>query len=192
MAILYPALLRIIHPIKLILIQTTTTSIRGYIPHSYFRSQELSHLRQSIRLLTSSPSLRTPPSTRARTPHTRSPTDDRGPVSLEDTQTDFSTLDILGSSPPPTTAVDACLSDGFHLGNGLKIGGGSGCLLVGGEAFEWRPWEGGSGQRRLVNGKGQWDVAREVWALLELVWPKPGGWGFISSPYYRSLMVDYP
>ena len=81
--------------------------------------------------------------------------------------------------PAPTTSIDACLSDGFHLDNGLKIGGGSGCLLVAGEAFSWRPWEAfGSGseerKRRMLNEKGQWDVQKEAWGVLDLVWPKPG------------------
>lgn len=82
-------------------------------------------------------------------------------------------MDVLGNTPPPTTAIDACLSDGFHLDNGVKIGGGSGCLLVGGEAFGWRPWEvaGGGG---MVNKKGQWDVGDGAWGVLEVVWPKPG------------------
>lgn len=106
-------------------------------------------------------------------------TTDRGPPSQEDTQTDFGSLDVLGNIPAPTTAIDACLSDGFHLDNGLKIGGGSGCLLVAGEAFSWRPWEAfGSGgderKRRMLNEKGQWDVQKEAWGVLDLVWPKPG------------------
>jgi len=110
---------------------------------------------------------------------TKPSTTDRGPPSKEDTQTDFGTLNVLGNLPAPTTSIDACLSDGFHLDNGLKIGGGSGCLLVGGEAFSWRPWEAfGSGgderKRRMLNEKGQWDVREEVWGVLDLVWPKPG------------------
>lgn len=63
----------------------------------------------------------------------------------------------------------------------MKLGGGTGVLLVGGEAFAWRPWEAGSGEgmaggggKRMVNGKGQWDVANEAWGVLGLVWPKPG------------------
>ncbi|KAL9117038.1 MAG: hypothetical protein Q9187_006427 [Circinaria calcarea] len=103
---------------------------------------------------------------------------DRGPPSKEDTQTDFGSMDVLGNTPPPTTAIDACLSDGFHLDNGLKIGGGSGCLLVAGEAFSWRPWEAGlrgsgTAKGRMINKKGQWDVEREAWGVLDLVWPKP-------------------
>ena len=101
-------------------------------------------------------------------------TADRGPKSTEDTVTDFGTMDVLSSTPAPTTAIDACLSDGFHFDNGLKISGGSGCLLVGGEAFSWRPWEVGGNKRGLLNAKGQWEVAREAWGLLDLVWPKPG------------------
>lgn len=103
----------------------------------------------------------------------------RGPASKEDTQTDFGALNVLGGSPPPTTAIDACLSDGFHLDNGLKITAGGGCLLVGGEAFSWRPWLAGkraeaSGKGQMINRKGHWDVQKEAWGLLELVWPKPG------------------
>lgn len=109
---------------------------------------------------------------------------DRGPPSKEDTQTDFGSMNVLGNTPPPTTAIDACLSDGFHLDNGLKIGGGSGCLLVAGEAFSWRPWEAGrresgSAKGRMVNRKGQWDVEREAWGVLDLVWPKPGMFYFL-------------
>ncbi|KAL8692869.1 MAG: hypothetical protein Q9218_002192 [Villophora microphyllina] len=104
---------------------------------------------------------------------------DRGPASQEDTQTDFSTMNVLGNTPPPTTAIDACLSDGFHLDNGLKIGGGCGCLLIGGESFAWRPWEAASASRpiktpsRMTNAKGQWEVDPIAWGVLDVVWPKP-------------------
>lgn len=121
---------------------------------------------------------------------------DRGPASKEDTQTDFGSLNVLGSTPAPSTSIDACLWDGFHLNSGVKIVGGSGVLLVAGEAFGWRPWEAGlvskageggevrgaSGAgagkygagKRLVNDKGQWEVEDDAWGLLGLVWPKPG------------------
>ncbi|MCJ1248857.1 hypothetical protein MMC30_006078 [Trapelia coarctata] len=101
---------------------------------------------------------------------------DRGPASKEDTQTDFGTLNVLGDTPPPTTSIDACLTDGFHLDNGLKIGRGSGCILLAGQAFSWRPWEsaGKAGRSRLLNTKGQWAVENEAWGVLDLVWPKPG------------------
>lgn len=115
---------------------------------------------------------------------------DRGPKSTEDTQTDFGALDVLGNTPAPTTGIDACTPDGFALNNGLKLSG-SGVLLVGGEAFRWRPWvwgrrkegtagegrvgnEGeGGGVSRLKNPKGQWEVQKEAWGVLDLVWPKP-------------------
>ncbi|KAG7006947.1 hypothetical protein G7Y79_00012g032830 [Physcia stellaris] len=110
----------------------------------------------------------------APTPSTLPKTTDRGPKSTEDTVTDFGTMDVLSATPPPTTTIDACLSDGFHFGNGLKISGGSGCLLVSGEAFSWRPWEGrADGKRSMLNKKGQWDVQGEAWGLLDLLWPKP-------------------
>ncbi len=115
--------------------------------------------------------LTTSPPWRSHPPQTTS----RGPPSTETTQTDFGTMDVLGNTPPPTTAIDACLSDGFHLDNGVKIGGGSGCLLVGGEAFGWRPWEAmGDGGGGMVNQKGQWDVGDGAWGVLEVVWPRPG------------------
>ncbi|KAL8789444.1 MAG: hypothetical protein Q9195_006810 [Heterodermia aff. obscurata] len=83
-------------------------------------------------------------------------------------------MDVFSGTPPPTTSIDVCLSDGFHFGNGLKITGGSGCLLVAGEAFNWRPWAGRTdGRRSMLNGKGQWDAQGSVWGLLDVVWPKP-------------------
>jgi hypothetical protein len=164
MSVRGPRLLRIVHPTQHI--RTAIIPCPNYSPlPSRLPSPPHS---QPIRFLTRTALLRTPPPP----PHPLS--NDRGPVSEEDTQTDFSTLDVLANSPPPATAVDACLPDGFHLSNGLKIGGGSGCLLVGGEAFEWRPWDVSRSPRPMINGKGQWDVAKEAWALLEVVWPKPG------------------
>lgn len=103
---------------------------------------------------------------------------DRGPKSEEDTQTDFSAMNVLGNTPSPTTAVDACMDDGFALDSGLRVIG-SGVLLVGGECFRWRPWvrEGTSGVQKmsgtLRNLKSQFDVDRQVWGVLDLVWPKP-------------------
>ncbi|KAL2350847.1 hypothetical protein BJ546DRAFT_856883 [Cryomyces antarcticus] len=107
---------------------------------------------------------------------------DRGPTSSEDTQTDFGALNVLGSTPAPTTAIDACTSDGFALDNGLRVSG-CGILLVAGEAFRWKPWSSGrlggspssstGGAGKLVNAKGQWEVDRAAWGILDLVWPKP-------------------
>ena len=122
-------------------------------------------------------------------------TTSRGPPSDETTQTDFNTMDVLGNTPPPTTAIDACLSDGFHLNNGVKIGGGSGCLLVGGEAFGWRPWEamvqGREGKTGMVNTKGQWDVGDGAWGVLEVVWPKPGNIFSSPSPFNQFFSMSY-
>ncbi|EMD64020.1 hypothetical protein GGP41_006482 [Bipolaris sorokiniana] len=119
----------------------------------------------------------------SRAPKTR----DRGPKSNEDTQTDFSALDLLRNTAAPATSIDACTGDGFALNNQMRISG-SGVLLVGGEAFRWRPWlyeqqkegivgEGGAGgdamTGRLLNAKRQWEVPEQAWGVLELVYPKP-------------------
>lgn len=106
------------------------------------------------------------------------PSRDRGPVSEESTQTDFSNLDVLGGTPVPSTAIDACLWDGFHLNNGVKITNGAGVLLVNGEVFSWKPWNAnraeGEENRRLANDKGLFEVGDESWGVLGMVWPKPG------------------
>lgn len=104
---------------------------------------------------------------------------DRGPRSSETTQTDFDSLNILNNIPVPSTSIDACAWDGFHLNSGVKITEGNGVLLVAGEAFTWAPWlakdsEGGKESYRLLNEKGQWEVEDESWGILGLVWPKPG------------------
>jgi len=92
---------------------------------------------------------------------------------------------VLGSVAVPTTAVDVSHADGFSLNSGVEIRGGAGALLVGGEAFAWRPWlvggggsagggGGGAGKGgRLLNEKGQWEVGEEAWAVLAAVWPRP-------------------
>ncbi|KAL6236584.1 hypothetical protein BDW75DRAFT_239096 [Aspergillus navahoensis] len=102
-------------------------------------------------------------------------THDRGPPSKEDTQTDFAALNVLGNIPTPTTAVDACLDAGFHLDNGVKITGGDGMMLVGGEAFTWRPWmsKKDGGKDSMINAKGQFEVDEQAWGILDLVWPRP-------------------
>jgi hypothetical protein len=84
-------------------------------------------------------------------------------------------MDVLGATPVPSTSIDACLPDGFHLNNGIKITNGAGVLLVGGEAFGWRPWvRGGKEVWKVTNGKGLFEVGDEAWGVLEAVWPKPG------------------
>ncbi|KAJ5131003.1 uncharacterized protein N7515_007042 [Penicillium bovifimosum] len=123
---------------------------------------------------------------------------DRGPESKEDTQTNFDALNVLGNIPAPTTAIDACLDSGFHLNNGVKVSNGDGLLLVGGEAFAWRPWKavGAENDRgakdAMLNAKGQFELDESVWGILNLVWPKPdmlilgvGGSMFPLSPETR-------
>lgn len=90
--------------------------------------------------------------------------------------TDFGRMDVLGNTPVPSTSVDVCMSDGFQLNSGIKILGGNGALLIGGEAFTWQPWGPG---KTLVNAKGQWEVDNGAFGLLSLVWPRPGRW-FLS------------
>ncbi|KAJ4364011.1 hypothetical protein N0V83_009466 [Neocucurbitaria cava] len=112
---------------------------------------------------------------------------DRGPRSDEDTQTDFSALDVLRNTAAPATSIDACTGDGFALNNQMRISG-CGIILIGGEAFRWRPWlredrvegtiaKGGTGDDamagRLLNAKKQWEVPEDAWGVLELVYPKP-------------------
>ncbi|KAI5291803.1 hypothetical protein KEM54_006714 [Ascosphaera aggregata] len=88
--------------------------------------------------------------------------------------TDFDELDVLSGVPPPSTAVNTCYEDGFLLDNGLRITGGDGCLLVDGEAFRWKPWEGfGGGRSAMLNGRKQFDVPEDVWGILRVIWPKP-------------------
>ncbi|KAG2164762.1 hypothetical protein JADG_004501 [Aureobasidium aubasidani] len=46
-------------------------------------------------------------------------TKDRGPESKEDTQTDFAAMNVLGNTPAPTTAIDACAHDDEGVGQNL-------------------------------------------------------------------------
>lgn len=132
----------------------------------------------------------------ARAPNPYAPTHrDRGPKSTEDTQTDFGAMDVLGNITAPATSVDACTTDGFHLDNGVKTDGGSGILLMGGEAFIWEPWRtlpppsssgddaaGGGQGPRLAEAKlsdlldirrGTLSLPKESLGLLEMLHPKP-------------------
>lgn len=174
-------LLRAIRAVEYI--QTSLPAGRQYQNNLSFHwsighhSRSLSHASHRIQAFTTTANRPTPSTPKSA---------DRGPASAEESQTDFGSLNVLGGVPPPATAIDACVSDGFHLNNGLKIIGGSGCLLVGGEAFWWRPWlarhrSGTSESGRMINGKGQWDVAKEAWGLLDLLWPKPGEDGQFSK-----------
>ncbi|TGO46976.1 hypothetical protein BOTNAR_0553g00040 [Botryotinia narcissicola] len=158
-----------------------------HAPYSFCQSR---HYSQSGPSKPSTPIK--PTSVRTSSPSSRShshppATHDRGPPSSETTQTDFSVLDVLGNTPMPSTSIDACLSDGFHLNSGVKVGGdgifkggkwrgGAGVLLVGGEAFGWKPWVGGAKEGEeleLVNKKGQFECGDEAWGILGCVWPRP-------------------
>lgn len=82
-------------------------------------------------------------------------------------------FNVLGNTPAPATSVDVCLRDGFALNSGATITGGSGVLLVDGEAFEWKPWE-ALGHKNLLNKKGQFDLPAEVLGVFDVLWPRPG------------------
>ncbi|KAI1337833.1 hypothetical protein F5Y15DRAFT_389329 [Xylariaceae sp. FL0016] len=120
---------------------------------------------------------RSPPNKRASFhtyPPTRRQREFRGREDQEMTATDLEKMDVLGNTPVPATSVDICMSDGFQLNSGIKIMDGAGALLVGGEAFAWRPWESRTdGKLQLLNAKGQWDVPPESLGLLSLLWPRP-------------------
>ncbi|KAL6850694.1 hypothetical protein ACO1O0_007819 [Amphichorda felina] len=87
-------------------------------------------------------------------------------------RTDFASLDVLGSAPVPSTSVDVCMYDGFGLNSGITIGDGDGALLVSGEAFSWRPWE-AVGEKKLLNKKGQLELPRKAFGVLDVLWPRP-------------------
>ena len=107
---------------------------------------------------------------------------------IESTGTDIAALDVLGDVPGPAAAVEVITASGFKLSNGIQIAD-AGVLLLGGEAFRWRPWlcsnengaeagsqvnEGKTVKKSLKNKRGQWEVDKSVWGALEMIWPKPG------------------
>ncbi|KAL9055040.1 MAG: hypothetical protein Q9162_003805 [Coniocarpon cinnabarinum] len=125
---------------------------------------------------------------------------DRGPASSEDTQTDFNALNVLGATNAPTTSIDECTDSSFLLDSGLKITDGDGVMLVGSEAFVWRPWmaaaddssatssfqekpsqitrgidldHSGNGTGGLVATPGVFKIPASAFGILALVWPKP-------------------
>jgi hypothetical protein len=102
--------------------------------------------------------------------------------------TDFAAMDVLGNTPVPSTAVDICQSDGFQLNSGAKILEGQGVILVGGEAFAWRPWL-PRAEHRLLNAKGQWEIPNETLGLLSLLWPRPGRF-FQPFPFHEQRNCD--
>lgn len=82
-------------------------------------------------------------------------------------------MDVLGNTPVPASSITACLEDGFAFQNGLRVDGGDGVLIVGGEVVRWRPWLGAKGMR-FVNGKGRWELTQGVLGVLGVVWPRAG------------------
>ena len=114
-------------------------------------------------------------------------------------------MNVLGNTANPSTSVDICITDGFQLDSGLRIGDGDGVILTQSEAFVWRPWMAagggeveaagvvhGSGLRQkglnetartggVVNQMGQFEVRDEGWGLFKALWPKPGIFLFASA-----------
>ncbi|RCI07617.1 hypothetical protein L249_1656 [Ophiocordyceps polyrhachis-furcata BCC 54312] len=86
--------------------------------------------------------------------------------------TDFNAMNMLNNTPIPSTSVDVCFYDGFGLNSGITISGGNGAVLVGGQAFVWRPWQ-INGAMKLVNEKGQFDLPKVAFGLFEVLWPRP-------------------
>jgi NADH dehydrogenase [ubiquinone] 1 alpha subcomplex assembly factor 3 len=84
------------------------------------------------------------------------------------------------------------MPSGFQLSNGARISDGSGVLLIGGEAFRWRPWQArpSSEPFRLLNKKGQWDVAPDTLNLLAPLWPRPDLWGLGLGPENRPISPE--
>jgi NADH dehydrogenase [ubiquinone] 1 alpha subcomplex assembly factor 3 len=84
-------------------------------------------------------------------------------------------MDIFSTTDTPATSVDACTTDGFHLNNGIKTSGGSGILLLGGEAFSWQPWA-QTPQRKasgLLSKNGLLSIPDAGFGILEMMYPKP-------------------
>ncbi|KAF3357103.1 hypothetical protein VdG1_03417 [Verticillium dahliae VDG1] len=87
---------------------------------------------------------------------------EKPPAIAEKTKpTDLADFDVLGSTPIPSTNIEATLPRGFLLNSGLSIFDGAGALLVNGEALT------------LVNKKGQFELPAEAFAVLSLMWPRP-------------------
>jgi NADH dehydrogenase [ubiquinone] 1 alpha subcomplex assembly factor 3 len=130
-----------------------------------------SHLRRfpSRRTLTTSSHVSAVPRTHTGPPKSH----DRGPASTEDTQTDFGALDVLRNTAAPATSIDACTTLGFHLNNGIRTTDGSGILLLGGEAFTWRPWGPSSTIGSLLSRTGILNIEPSMFGLLDMLYPKP-------------------
>lgn len=93
----------------------------------------------------------------------------------------FPSLDVLGSIPPPPSAVEATFADGFLLNNGMEVR--DGVILLNSEVFRWMPVQKGGLEESKAKTGGVLELAEEAWGLLDVVYPKPG-W-FTSHPLPR-------
>ncbi|KAK3356923.1 hypothetical protein B0T25DRAFT_630106 [Lasiosphaeria hispida] len=153
-------------------LSTALRTLRRILATSHTPSSRLSLPSRPAPTLAPSTSFHTTARRARRPPHRTKPFPAEGDEAAQRAPTtDFESLDVLGSAPIPSTAIDACHADGFALNSGVRIGGGAGALLVGGEAFAWRPWD--ATTKRLVNAQGQWEVSAEGLGVLGLVWPRP-------------------
>ncbi|KAL7268599.1 hypothetical protein RUND412_008773 [Rhizina undulata] len=84
----------------------------------------------------------------------------------------FSEFDVLGSIPPPASAIETIYDDGFLFQSGIKVRGGDGVLLVNNEVFRWRPAIKGSEVERKAK-TGVLELDEDVWGLLDVIHPKP-------------------
>lgn len=96
----------------------------------------------------------------------------------------FSSLDVLGSIPPPPSAVEATYPDGFLLNNGVQIH--DGVMLLNNEVFRWLPaLKGGLEENKAKTG-GMLELTEEAWGLLDVVYPKPGWFTSLSYCYFTT------
>ena len=158
---------------------TTSSLFRSFRTSSHLPAAEQPQSRS--RPLPSSLSASSPSQPRSQVNNPHAPkTHDRGPTSKEETQTDFSKMDILtnAGAATPATSIDACTTDGFHLNNGIHTSGGMGVLLLDGEAFVWTPWPTNAGTTKtgfgsFVDKRGILTIPPTSLGILSLLYPKP-------------------
>ncbi|KAI5779974.1 hypothetical protein EDC01DRAFT_710842 [Geopyxis carbonaria] len=85
----------------------------------------------------------------------------------------FSELNVLGSVPPPASAIEAIYDDGFLVSNGVQFRDGSGVMLIHDEAFKWRPVIRKSSVEEKAIKTGQLELGKKVWGMLDVLHPKP-------------------
>jgi NADH dehydrogenase [ubiquinone] 1 alpha subcomplex assembly factor 3 len=62
---------------------------------------------------------------------------------------------------------------GFHLNKGIKTSDGSRILLLGGEAFRWRPRGSDKPIGSLLSRTGVLNIEKDIFGLLDVLYPKP-------------------